>query len=143
MIVLDTNVVSEFMGTPPTPTVQAWLNRQDPVTLHVTTVTIAEIRFGLRLMAAGKRQKLLSEQFERFLAIAFESRVLVFDESAAGAYAEIRGHRFNIGRPMTPFDAQIAAIARCNALAVATRNLKYFENCGVDLINPFDFDLES
>ncbi len=143
MIVLDTNIVSEFMGSPPAPAVRAWLNGQDTTTLHVTAVTVAEIRLGLRLMAAGKRRRLLGEQFERFLAQSFPSRVLPFDEGAADAYAEIRARRSRSGRPVTLFDAQIAAIARSVGMAVATRNVKDFEECGVVLINPFDFRMES
>ena len=143
MIVLDTNIVSEFMGSPPAPAVRAWLNGQDTTTLHITAVTVAEIKLGLRTMPAGKRRRLLDVQFERFHAQAFPSRVLPFDEGAADAYAEIRARRSRAGRPGTLVDAQIAAIARSVGMAVATRNVKDFEECGVVLINPFDFRVAS
>jgi len=79
MIVLDTNVVSELMTAPPAPAVKAWLNAQDGATLYFTSVSIGEISFGLHAMPDGQRQALLAERFERFLAQAFRSRILVFD----------------------------------------------------------------
>ena len=137
MIVLDTNVVSEFMTSLPAATVLAWLNAQDGSRIFLTTISVAEISFGLRVMADGQRRRFLAERFEQFLAIAFESRILPFDEVAARVYGEIRGYRREQGRPMSSFDAQIAAIAKANGFAIATRNIKDFEDCGLVLINPF------
>jgi len=138
MIVLDTNIVSEFMTSPPAPQVKDWLNAQDGAKLYFTTVSIGEISFGLHAMPDGKRRALLAERFERFLAQAFRSRVLAFDEAAARIYGELRATRRALGRPMSVFDGQIAAIAKANGSALATRNVKDFEACGVELINPFD-----
>lgn len=137
MIVLDTNVVSEFMTSPPAAPVLNWLNDQDAAGLYLTTVSIAEIVFGLRAMPDGKRRRLLSDRFEQFLAAAFESRILSFNEAAARVYGEIRGHRKELGRPMSNFDGQIAAIAKAHGFAVATRNVKDFAECGLELIDPF------
>jgi len=137
MIVLDTNVVSEFMTSPPSEAVFNWLNAQDAAELYLTTITTAEIVFGLSAMPEGGRRRLLSDRFEQFLSSAFESRILFFDVEAARAYGEIRAHRRRLGRPMSNFDGQIAAIARTTGCAVATRNVKDFEDCGLELFNPF------
>lgn len=137
MIVLDTNVVSEFMTSPPAAPVLTWLNAQDAGNVYLTTISIAEISFGLRVMPDGKRRKMLSERFEQFLASAFQSRILPFDEDAARAYGEIRGYRREQGRPMSNFDGQIAAIAKTKEFAVATRNTRDFADCGLVLVNPF------
>ena len=134
---LDTNIVSEFMTSPPAESVATWLDAQEVAQLYFTTISIAEIGFGLRVMPAGRRRRLLTDRFERFLAAAFESRVLSFDEDAARVYGEIRGHRKEQGRPMSNFDGQIAAIAKTQGFAVATRNTKDFEDCELELINPF------
>ena len=134
MIVVDTNVVSEFMGTPPKAAVLSWLNKQEAANLYVTAITVAEIQLGLSLMPEGRRQNLMGEEFEQFLTRGFASRVLSFDEKAARVYAEIRSHRIKIGRPVTTLDAQIAAIARSNTCSVATRNLRDFQDCGIELI---------
>ena len=137
MIILDTNVVSEFMTSPPASAVLNWLNAQETTSLFLTTITIAEIGFGLRTMPKGRRRDLLTERFEQFVTTAFEQRILSFDEDAARVYGEVLGYRREIGRPISSLDGQIAAIARSRGFSVATRNIKDFEDCQVELINPF------
>lgn len=137
MILLDTNVVSEVMKTRPADAVVAWLNGQDSEKLFVSAITIGEITYGLRILPDGKRRSGLRERFERFVALAFDQRVLAYDESAACICGELMGDRKELGLPMSVPDGQIAAIARLNHLAVATRNVLDFENCGIDVVNPF------
>lgn len=137
MIIADTNVVSEIMKTAPSRVLLEWLNAQDTETLYLTTITIAEIGYGLRVLPDAKRRRFLAERFEQFIAHAFEQRILSFDEAAARAYDDIMGHRKEIGRPMNVPDGQIAAIARANGSRIATRNIKDFEDCQIMLINPF------
>ena len=81
-------------------------------------------------------------RFQVFLSRGFESRILAFDPAAAHAYPEIMGRRREVGRPMSALDGQIAAIARSRRLAVATRNQRDFEGCGLEILNPFDGDRE-
>ena len=138
MILLDTNIVSAIMAPAPPPIVIDWLNRQETVTLYLSTITIAEIGYGLCVMRDGKRRRSLEDRFEKFVTDGFEQRILDFDERSARLYAEVMGRRKAIGRPLSVLDGQIASIARANDLAVATRNIRDFEECGLDLINPFD-----
>lgn len=138
MIVVDTNVISEVMRPQPSPAVLNWLNAQDGNLLFITTVTLAEIGYGLRILPDGQRRWQLHSQFEQFVTQAFEERVLAFTASAARAYAEIMGHRKEVGHPMSLPDGQIASIAHAHGFAVATRNIKDFEGCGIELINPFN-----
>jgi len=138
MIVLDTNVVSEVMKTRPAEAVVAWLNSQDSEKLYISAITIGEIAYGLRILPDGKRQSELRERFERFVTLAFDRRVLIYDETAARLYGELMGDRKELGLPMSVPDGQIAAIARRNHLAVATRNVLDFESCGIEVINPFE-----
>ena len=140
MIVVDTNVISEVMRPQPSSPVLSWLNSQDSNQLFITTVTLAEIGYDLRVLPEGQRRWQLHSRFEQFIAQAFEERVLDFTASAARAYAEIQGHRKELGRPMSLPDAQIASIAQTHGFAVATRNIKDFEDCGLELINPFEFE---
>jgi predicted nucleic acid-binding protein len=140
VIILDTNVVSEFMTSPPASSALSWLNSQNTTSLYLTTITIAEIGFGLRTMPKGKRRDLLTEHFELFIKTAFEQRILPFDIDAARIYGDVLGHRRDIGRPISSLDGQIAAIARSRGFSVATRNIKDFEECQIDLINPFAYD---
>ena len=131
MILLDTNVVSEVMKTRPAEAVVTWLNGQNSEKLYVSSITIGEIACGPRILPAGKRRSGLRERFERFVAVAFDQRVLAYDESAARIYGDLMGDRKELGLPMSVPDGQIAAIARLNHLALATRNVLDFEHCGI------------
>lgn len=137
MIILDTNIVSEFMASRPTSGVVSWLNEQVTSSLYLTTITIAEIGYGLRSMPDGRRCEMLKEKFDYFLKAAFDQRVLPFDEAAAQIYGDIVCYRREVGRPMSNLDGQIAAIARSGGFSVATRNIKDFECCNINLVNPF------
>jgi len=68
----------------------------------------------------------------------FGGRILPFSSEAASSYASIAVDRRRAGRPISHFDAQIAAIARSSGAKIATRNVDDFEGCGVDLVNPWD-----
>jgi len=139
MIILDTNIVSEFMISQPADSVLQWMNQQQPDSLYLTSITIAEISYGLGAMPTGKRQKLLTDGFEAFIKNGFSDRVLSFDFSSAKLYGDIMSHKKAIGRPMSVFDGQIAAIAKLTGFSIATRNVKDFKECDIDIINPFDF----
>lgn len=138
MILLDTNIISALMAPSPPSTVRDWLNDQNSQNLYLSSITIAEIGFGLQIMPDGKRREFLTRQFQGFVATGFQHRLLNFDEKAAHKYAEIMAHRRQIGRPMCVPDGQIASIARSNNFAVATRNTRDFEKCGIKILNPFD-----
>ena len=89
MILVDTNVVSEVMKVAPSETVVEWLNNQESSSLYVSTVTIGEIAYGLRILPIGQRRLQLKERFERFISLAFAQRLLAYDEAAARTYGEV------------------------------------------------------
>lgn len=138
MILLDTNVVSAVMAPSPPRVVVSWLNDQETVTLFLSTITIAEIDYGLWILPQGKRRSSLEERFQKFVTEGFEQRVLDFNWSAARLYGEVMGRRRALGRPLSAPDGMIASIARANDLSIATRNVRDFEACGVELIDPFE-----
>jgi predicted nucleic acid-binding protein len=137
MIVLDTNVISEAMSSSPNPTVSRWLSDHPTSLLFTTTISLAEILYGIELLPKGKRRSGLLLAAENMFPKLFAERVLTFDEAAARVFAPIAVHRRSTGRPITLFDAQIAAIARANSAALATRNTADFEQCGVRVVNPW------
>lgn len=137
MIVLDTNVVSEMMKPSPSATVVDWLNRQEAVELYLTSVTIGEVSYGLRLLPRGERRSRVEQAFENVLSRAFLGRILDFDERAAEHYGDLMARRREMGRPLAILDGQIAAIARAHGAAVATRNVRDFVGCDVIVIDPF------
>ncbi len=138
MIVLDTNVVSELMKSAPADAVVRWIANQAAATLYTTSITQAEILHGIMLLPAGKRRAALEAAAEAMFNEDFGGRVLPFGGDAAHAYAQIAAQRRRSGRPISHFDAQIAAIARSARAPVVTRNVGDYEGCGIDVLNPWD-----
>ncbi len=138
MIVLDTNVLSELMRPAPSPQVSAWASRQTPTELFTTSITEAEIFFGIELVSKGKRRDALMSAAELVFGEVFRDRILSFDSAAARAYAEILARCRKAGRPMAHADAQIAAIAEIRGATFATRNVAHFEASGIRAVNPWD-----
>jgi predicted nucleic acid-binding protein len=137
MIVLDTNTVSEALKPSPSEIVLDWLAAQDPREVFITAITQAELLYRVESLPAGKRRANLAAEVERIFVEDFPGRILPFNEDAARLYAQIVGHRAAVGRPISKLDAMIAAIARSQNAAVATRNTRDFEGCGVRVINPW------
>jgi predicted nucleic acid-binding protein len=138
MIVLDTNVLSEAMLVEPAGPLERWMRAQPLTDLFTTAVCEAEIRRGIALMPAGRRRVALEQSLARIFAELLSGRILAFDSAAAEAFAEIAAGRQQLGRPIGPFDAQIAAIALIHKAAVATRDTDDFANCGIKVINPWE-----
>ncbi len=138
MIVLDTNVLSEMMRAQRDRTFVRWILATDSSELFTTTVAQAEILFGLALLPDGRRRALLAAAIKQMFAEDFAGRILPFDSASAEEYAALAAQRRNLGRPMAPFDAQIAAIVRSRKAVLATRNIKDFLDCDVRLVDPWD-----
>jgi hypothetical protein len=138
MIVLDTNVVSELMRARPDTAVVAWLDAQQSDDLHLTTVTAAELLFGVARMPTGSRKTSIASAIADMLEHDFADRILPFDTSAAVDYGELVARREQLGRPIGMADAMIAATAlSAGASCVATRNTKDFGDTGLTLVNPW------
>jgi predicted nucleic acid-binding protein len=137
MIVLDTNVLSELMRPTPAERVVRWVSSRPQSSLFTTTVTHAEILFGVMLLPAGKRRRDLEHAVDAVFAEDLAGRVLPFDELAVPEFAQIAADRQASGRPISHADAQIAAICRSRGAAVATRNVTDFADCGVAVLDPF------
>jgi predicted nucleic acid-binding protein len=137
MIVLDTNVISEVLRPVPEPSVLDWLANQPRASLFTTTVTRGEILYGIRLLSDGKRRRGLWDAAKNIFDDDFADQVLSFDSDAADMYAEIAASRRAAGKPISQFDSMIIALARSRGASLATRNVKDFEDCGVDVINPW------
>lgn len=138
MIVLDTNVLSEFMRPKPHESVMAWVEGFLPIQLCTTAITVAEIRRGIGLLPEGRRRNALVAAAGDVFDLYLHGRILPFDAVAADIFADITTKHRNTGRSLAAFDAQIAAIARANDAILATRNMKDFQDCGVRLVNPWD-----
>ncbi len=136
MIVLDTNVVSELMRPAPSPAVEGWVRGCDGSMLYTTSVTLAEVGYGIARLPEGDRRALLEAAAEAVFS-AFPERVLAFDATAARRYGQLVHQRDRVGAPITGFDAQIASICRAHGASLATRNTMDFEDTGIELIDPW------
>ena len=137
MIILDTNVISELLRPAPEPRVEHWLSAQDGHNVYLTSISEAELRYGLAIMGNGKRRAALVDAVDRILREDLAGRILPFDSDAAQSYATIAAARRAAGRPIAQVDCQIASIAHTRGATVATRNTPDFEGCEIDLINPW------
>jgi len=137
MILLDTNVISETFKPTPATNVATWLSSTPIERLFVSSITKAELLYAVALLPDGKRKQALSEVIQKFLEDRIVNPIESFDQDDAVAYARISAHRQKIGHKIRELDAQIAAIAMTRGLAVATRNVWDFEDCGVTVINPW------
>jgi toxin FitB len=138
MIVLDTNVISELMKVSPSPRVVEWWSQQQSGELFTTTLTMAEILYGIEILPKGKRRDNLLAEAEAVFTQDLAGRILPFDEEAARSFPEIAARRRAEGRPITELDARIAAVAHSRRAILATRNIADFEGCGVRLANPWE-----
>ena len=137
MIILDTNVISEIFRPVPEPKVLHWVEAQNADALFTTAITEAEIFCGIEFMPAGKRRSDLFSAAESYFKSDLVGRILNFDSAAAHSYADIAAIRKRKGLSVSAFDVQIAAIARRFGAKLATRNTSDFEECGIELINPW------
>lgn len=137
MIVLDTNVLSETLRPEPDALPLKWLEAQPRASLFTTTVTRAELLYGARILPDGQRKAALLEAIQAIFVSDMAGQVLSFDDDAADAYAEIGATRKAIGRPISQFDAMIVAIAKSRGASLATRNVKDFVDCGIQIVDPW------
>jgi toxin FitB len=137
MILLDTNVISEYLRPEPDPQVTQWFQEKNGVSLYLSVVTEAELRAGAGRLPMGKRRSTLQQLIDEVLNEDFADRILAFDRAAARAYGDIFNRSMREGKTMSSADCQIASIAETHGLKIATRNTKDFVHCGVEIMNPW------
>jgi toxin FitB len=138
MILLDTDVVSEFMRIRPQPSVVRWLDRQPPSAIWITAITLMEIRYGLQTMPKGERQETMVKTFELLLDTKLDRRVAPFDNEAAQHAANLMTARKAKGRPADVKDTLIAGIALASRATLATRNTGHFADLSIPVVNPWE-----
>jgi len=138
MIILDTNVVSALMQSAPDQQVIHWMDGTHQGLLWITAIAVYEITKGVELLPDGKRKKGLLQSFESLLQEQYHNKVIEFDANAAIAAGEMAADRKAAGHNIHPCDLQIAGIALSHGATIATRNQKYFQHLGIELINPWE-----
>lgn len=136
MIILDTNVLSALMQQTPDPRVLTWLDRQPRSSIWTTSITLLEIRYGVQVMAIGKRRSLLVQAFETVLQ-KMAGRIAAFDAATASQAADLMTDRRRRGQPGDLRDTLIAGIVLAHRASLATRNTSHFADLSVSVINPW------
>ena len=139
MTLLDTNIISEIMRNQPNQNARTWLRNQIIETMFLSSVSVAEIAFGIEILPEGKKKQNLIQEFEGSVLPYFGNRILNFDKNSAKAFAVLTAKARKKGLAIGMADAYIGAIAYSNKLTVATRDTSPFEAMGLKVINPFIF----
>jgi predicted nucleic acid-binding protein len=138
VILLDTNVISEFMLPVPNARVTRWLDCHPRSAIWTASINLYEIRVGLLALPAGRWRAGLESHFERILQVAIQDRILHFDAESAERAAELSAERRRLGRPVEIRDTMIAGIVLASHATFATRNVKHFEEIASSLVNPWE-----
>ena len=136
-VLLDTNVVSELLRPSPDPAMETWVGECPATDLYFSAIGEAELRYGVAILPMGRRRDALDLAIEAILREDFRDRILPFDSAAAREYAELAAARRAAGRPIALADGQIAAIARSRNMTLATRNVRDFEDVGIEVVDPW------
>ena len=137
MILLDTNVISEPLKLAADAGVLAWIDAQSIDTLYLSAISLAELRFGIAALPAGKRKETLHQGLEQRILPLISDRILPVDAAASQTYAEILSAARAQGNVISNADGYIAATAKRHGFMVATRDTSPFEAAGVTVINPW------
>ena len=123
----------------PTPDayVQAWIDGKELPEIVTTSVNLAEIFYGIALLPEGQRKEAMQSAAEKVFARLFGGSILPFDAPAAATYSNLAASHRQAGRSVGILDLQIAAIAKVHEFTIATRNIRHFAHCGIELIDPF------
>lgn len=132
---IDTNVLSELARSSPATGVLAWFRDVDDAQLHLSVLTVGELRRGVERLAPGKRQEGLRRWLEYDIPRRFEQRLLPVDAAVADRWGRLCA---DVGRTLPAVDGLLAATALRHDLRLVTRNVKDFAATGVALVNPWD-----
>lgn len=138
MLILDTNVISEVMRKEPNMRVVSWINSQPVTTLCTTWINIAEINRGIARLSDLDRKANLASNFSNFCSTVFKNRMFAFDQSSAMIFGTLCANREQKGLHIDPIDMMVASIAMHHKSTIATRNVKDFSQCGVNIVNPWE-----
>jgi predicted nucleic acid-binding protein len=137
VIILDTNVLSELMRSSADSTVVEWLDRQPRTSIWITSITMLEIRYGLQILATGRKRSALMTAFERLVSEKMDGRIAPFDSAAAEHAGDLMAIRHKKGRPGDLRDTMIAGIVLARRGTLATRNTQHFDDLEVSVVNPW------
>lgn len=134
---LDTNVISELVRRRPEPSVTTWIDATDETLLHLSVLTIGEIRKGIVSLRDTARSAALGAWLDSHLLIRFANRILPIDGAVADRWGRLSAKQESIHSPIPVIDGLLAATALQYNLTLVTRNVKDVAGTGVPLFNPW------
>lgn len=134
---LDTNVISEWVKPQPNLNVVAWLAEVDEDRVHMSVVTLAEIRHGIEMMPLGRRRERLMSWLTDELPARFEGRILAVDQRIAETWGIMMARSQKAGAQLGAMDAFFAATAHAHGLTLVTRNVRDFARTMIPLVDPW------
>ena len=123
---LDTNALSEWVKPRPNPGLIGWMEAADEDRIFISVVSLAELRYGVERMAAGRRRSRLEQWLRHELPLRFESRILPVDTEVAEAWGKIVSRSEAAGRPIGAMNAFLAATAETHQMTLVTHNVSDF-----------------
>jgi predicted nucleic acid-binding protein len=138
MIILDTNVISEPLRQQPNADVVRWIDNQSLDTLYLSTITVAELYFGINSLPTGRRRDTLLNRLNSEILPLFRGRILPFDMDAAKSYGALMSRAQSNGFAISAADGFIAAIAFSCSMKVSTRDTNPFKAAEIEVINPWE-----
>ena len=135
---LDTCVICEPVQKLPSPRVLAWLDEQPEESLHLSVLTLGEIRKGSARLPVGPKRKRLEHWLEHVLSERFSGRILSVDAEIADLWGRMQTQAEKRGHPLPTLDSLLAATAMAHGLILVTRNARDFAETGAELHNPWE-----
>lgn len=134
---LETNCISELVRVKPEPSVMMWVEATDEALLHLSVLTLGEIRKGLAGLPHGRRRTHLETWLEVELRARFAGRILPIDAAVADRWGLLAANPKGEGKTLSIIDGLLAATALHHNLAVVTRNVSDFASTQVQVLNPW------
>ena len=131
---IDTNIFSELSRKTPNAVVVEWFAERPAGRLHLSVLSLGEIRRSLERLPDGDRRSRLTDGLEVELPAFFGERVLPVDERVADRWGRLVSQ---IGRPVPAIDSLLAATALNHDLTLVTRNVRDFSFPGLEIVNPW------
>lgn len=138
MIILDTNIISEFLSKAPNSHVLQWSKATSMTDVYLCSPVVSELEYGAHRYLQRNQSRRYLEKLETLLSGPYKNRILAFELVHARIAGSMRAFRASTGRPVLPMDMAIAAIAKSHNATLATRNIRDFEGLDLKLINPFE-----
>jgi predicted nucleic acid-binding protein len=134
---LDTNILSELRRPKPERKVLAFVAAQPLELLYVSSVTFAEIRFGVELVTDAGRRAALNDWLAHKVRPMFEQRVLAITEDIMFKWRLLVEDGRKAGHTFSQPDLIIAATALHHGLTVVSRDVSDYQKAHASVLNPW------